>query len=299
MLSEAPPDSLLAVLCPTAWTPEECRGRSDAGKEDYCVCLLKPSDRLAAHALPTSFPGGPVEVADMALARANLKDEEDTIRLALRITALRRTFESAGMVIAGTPPPNFAREELQKILARDGALAFHAFLNDWGVRLRPESLTKLAFFMPTGRTEAGQQTHVFLARVPGVEEVSWASACAGKAQDLLWVTPSGALLMHEEGELYLPSTQRYVLAELAEQLPSLQGLPDLLGPCRRRPGPLWGPPLRTQASRADLVYCGLPIPRALYSPDALGRRMQSVFRDLEVSDEMERGVAMRMQSSKL
>eukprot|EP00441_Pelagodinium_beii_P025386 CAMPEP_0197660174 /NCGR_PEP_ID=MMETSP1338-20131121/50688_1 /TAXON_ID=43686 ORGANISM="Pelagodinium beii, Strain RCC1491" /NCGR_SAMPLE_ID=MMETSP1338 /ASSEMBLY_ACC=CAM_ASM_000754 /LENGTH=289 /DNA_ID=CAMNT_0043237469 /DNA_START=13 /DNA_END=882 /DNA_ORIENTATION=+ len=267
-MTSSSPLSLLATLCPAAWAPEEQRAYGDRGTEDYCVCLLQ-SRAEPGRPPEASFPGGHVDLSDKAMARANLTKGEDDIRLALRITALRNTFESAGMLVAGNPPPSFAREELQKILLREGPMAFHAFLNDWGIRLRPDSLAKLAYFVEA------PDVHIYLARVPDANEVGWA-ASGRPAQDLIWVTPSGALLLHDEGRLRLPSAQRFVLSELCEQLRVLEELPDLLLKRKQRShgGPLWGPPLQVPAASAALIFAGLPIRKAQYSTAALSRRRE-------------------------
>jgi len=216
------------------------------------------------------------------MARANLKKGEDDIRLALRITALRKTFESAGMLIAGNPPPSVAREELQKILLREGPMAFHAFLNDWNIRLRPDGVTKLAYFVEA------PDVHVYLARVPDASEAGWAAPGQPEKQDLVWATPSGALKLYDEGRLLLPSSQRFVLAGLVEQLDALEELPELLK--EKHGGPLWGTSLQVPAASASLVFAGLPIRKAEYSAAALSkRREQQLARGLGLAGRHSHG----------
>ncbi|CAJ1437260.1 unnamed protein product [Effrenium voratum] len=211
MAMERPPWAALAMLCPKDWLPE---GFDRAGKEDYCVCFLQHSRRGA-------FPGGPLTLADRALARSD--DREGEVFLGLRICALRRGFEATGMMLAANAPPSFARRELQKILLREGPLAFHAFLDDWGIRLRPFELLELSWLLSSA-SPLGEE-HIFLAQVPDAEEAAWAAG--GENVRLRWATPSRLLQMHSRQEVELTLAQWYVLHELASCLPRLVGLPEL------------------------------------------------------------------------
>ncbi|CAK0823223.1 unnamed protein product, partial [Prorocentrum cordatum] len=158
--------------------------------EDYCVCLLRSSFDAAL----ASFPGGELASADRALARANWAPGDDVdgdVFLGLRVGAIRSTFESTGMMLAASPPPSFARQELQKILVREGPMAFHAFLDDWGISLRPGDVEELAWLYISRALQTGPpgpvpdlwgegtsppEEHVFLARVPEAQELCWTAA---------------------------------------------------------------------------------------------------------------------------
>lgn len=162
-------------------------------------------------------------------------DGSDHMRLAVRIGAIRQTFETAGMVVAGNPPPGFARQELQQVLLREGPVAFPAFLDDWGIRLRPQGLEGLGCFLvpDRGGAHAGAAAaHFFLARVPDAEEPAWARAVSVEVDRLCWATPSQALRLHQQGGLELPPVQWYLLHALRSGCPRLSDLPDFLARAR-------------------------------------------------------------------
>lgn len=210
-----PPWAGLCVLCPSAWLPVELRDPQDVDVEDYCICLLRGKGFSA------TFPGGELSASDRAMARANLGDE---VFLGLRLAAVRRTFELAGIMVAANPPPSFARQELQKILLREGPMAFHAFLDDWGIRIRPDELLELAWLLVPG---ARGEEHIFLVQAPDAHEVTWAGVYDEEFQCVSWVTPTRALQLYSQGKVDLTLTHWFVLHELARCLPRLQALPDL------------------------------------------------------------------------
>lgn len=202
--------------------------------EDYSVCFVTSS--AAGAPLPpgkTSLPGGLVDLADVALARANVGRDANPAPLARRIAAVRHTFEDAGMLIGGRPPPTFAREPLRQIMHRDGPTAFSAFLQDWRVNLQPYAFDELAsFVLPSYLAvdmDAEVETHVFVVQAPDAEEVSFASAAEGAAShQVRWAKPSEALRWHQSGEFGLSLPQWYILKLLQEKMPKLAGLPNFL-----------------------------------------------------------------------
>ncbi|CAK9012858.1 unnamed protein product [Durusdinium trenchii] len=193
----SPPTAALAILCPNAWLGEE------AGAEDYSICFL-PNDHSV-------LPRTQLSAADRALARSNQADE---VFLGLRVAALRCAFESVGVMVAANPPPSFARRELQKILQREGPMAFHAFLDDWGIRLRPSELIEISWFLRSVHEE-----HIFLAPVPDAAEATWAQG--------FWASPTRLLQLYERQELDLTWAEWYLLHELRSELPQFHGLPEL------------------------------------------------------------------------
>merc|ERR1712007_33187 len=173
-----------------------------------------------------------------------------------------------GMMMAANPPPRFARQELQKILLREGPLAFHAFLDDWGIKLRPDDLTELAWFlMPglQGSPTASREEHVFLVQVPDAEEATWATVGGTGFDTLFWATPSRALHMYGRGELHLTLMQWYVLHELVRSLPKLHALPARLAAPPSKDAPLWHPAalelcVGAATSRSGVGYSSLLLP---------------------------------------
>ncbi|CAE7667383.1 unnamed protein product, partial [Symbiodinium pilosum] len=174
-------------------------------KEDYCVCFLRSRTGNPRRA---TFPGGSLSPADRYLAKNNLVNASDSeeVFLGLRLAAIRRTFEAAGIMAAANPPPSFARQELQKILLREGPMAFHAFLDDWGIRLRPEDLFELSWFLMPG--PQGEE-HIFLVQIPDADEACWANNAGSDECDIVWATPSDLLEMHRPSPKPLSVVLRY------------------------------------------------------------------------------------------
>eukprot|EP00439_Symbiodinium_sp_Y106_P075066 s1439_g14.t1 len=203
LVKPEPPWAGLAVLCPRPWLPKDQQVFDTCGKEDYCICFLR--SRVDEHRKRATLPGGSLSSADRYLAKNNLVDasKSDEVFLGLRLAAIRRTFEAAGIMVAANPPPSFARQELQKILG------------SW----------------PHG------EEHIFLVQIPDADEACWANNAGSEAWDLAWATPSDFLEMHRQQELELTLAQWYVIHELASSLPRFCALPDLAK--SRSSGPLW------------------------------------------------------------
>lgn len=196
------PWAALAILCPNAWLHNEGEGENHV--QDYSICFL-PNDHSV-------LPRGRLSAADRALARSS--PSADEVFLGLRVAALRCAFESVGVMIAANPPPDFARRELQKILEREGPMAFHAFLDDWGIRLRPQELIEISWFL------SPHEEHIFLATVPDASEASWAQG--------FWAPPGRLLELYQKQELDLTWAEWYLLHELCQELPQFHGLPELV-----------------------------------------------------------------------
>lgn len=219
------PCAMLAVLCPTAWLAPKQRRVDLEGVEDYKVCLVSTRETWG-------FPAGSTEPADVALAKAAITDGSDPLPLAIRITAIRRTFESAGMCIGIKPPPRFAREHVREVLHRKGFSSFADFIGDFHGfgALRPYSIGDVfsCVVVPDLPHGTGLEWQVFIAQVPDAEEATLSSAGYDDTQILWWTTPSEALRLHEQKELDLPFPVWSVLRELREHLPAVGGLSDLV-----------------------------------------------------------------------
>mmetsp|Transcript_18628 Transcript_18628/g.51428 ORF Transcript_18628/g.51428 Transcript_18628/m.51428 type:complete len:205 (+) Transcript_18628:1-615(+) len=172
-------------------------------------------------------------------------------------------------MVAANPPPSFARRDLQQILVREGPAAFTAFLCDWGIRLVPDDLSELAWFLMPG--PQGEE-HIFLTRVPDAAEVSWAALGGQELGSLVWMTPSRVLQLYSRGDLELTLMQWYVLHELSRSLPKLHALPDLLAAPPSKAAPLWFPtPVKLcKASGADREEMHLLLPGDADHPSSPG-----------------------------
>jgi len=220
---------LLVAVARLGWLPQAHTEEDLDDGEDYSVCLVSLSETSPTMPGMTSFPGGPIDLADVALARSNIPQGSDPTSLAVRVAAVRQTFEGTGMLFAGRPPPDFARTELRQVLVRDGPTAFRACLEDWGINLRPYSLRPLVQFnVPStlaAEPTAGMNLALFLEEVPNPHEVSFASrGDNAEVRRVQWLQPSRALRMYESGSLALPMPHWYTLKLLQEYLPSVNDL---------------------------------------------------------------------------
>jgi len=220
---------LLVVVARLGWLPQTHTEDDLDDGEDYSVCLVSLSESSPTMPGMTSFPGGLVDLADVALARSNIPQGSDPTSLAVRVAAVRQTFEGAGMLFAGRPPPDFARTDLRQVLVREGPTAFSAFLDDWGINLRPYSLRPLVRFnVPAtlaAEPTAGMNVEIFLEEVSDAHEVSFASrGDSAEVRRVQWLQPSRALRMYEAGSLALPVPHWYTLKLLQEYLPSVNDL---------------------------------------------------------------------------
>lgn len=218
--------AMLIVLCRTAWLPPRKQRAFSGDAEDYAVCLVQPSSEGATaedhNATTWGFPAGQIDPADSALAKFAAPAASDHVPLALRITAIRRTFESTGMCIAIGPPPGFAREHVREILHRKGPPSFADFIGDFHGfgPVQPYALGE-EFSRITLRRSVdapGPEWHVFLAHVPEAQEAALASPGHDGTQLTWWVTPTEALSLHAKKDLDLSLLTWHVLRELRHHM---------------------------------------------------------------------------------
>jgi 8-oxo-dGTP pyrophosphatase MutT (NUDIX family) len=153
------------------------------------------------------FPGGRLDAGDRALAAAvGLPDDAG----ALRICALRETFEEAAiLLIRGTAPRDAAKWQA-KLCADE--IGFAALLDGLGVQPAPEALIHFAHWITPPSRSKRFDTHFFLAVAP---EGQVAAHDGGEAVDSVWINPRRALAEADAGKRKLVVPTRLNLMRLA------------------------------------------------------------------------------------
>lgn len=169
------------------------------------------------------FPGGSVDEADRRIA-AQMKHlldlpvgAADDTELALRIAAIRETFEESGLLLAerrgGAPISDAEAHALHAAFLRapDSEERFAAFLDREQLVLPVSGLTRFAHWVtPVGRPKRFD-THFFLARAPASD--------AGRhdgleAVESRWIAPAEAVAAADAGTFQLMFPTRMNLLRL-------------------------------------------------------------------------------------
>jgi len=153
------------------------------------------------------FPGGRLDPGDRALAeRLGLAGDAG----ALRICALRETFEEAAILLARGPVPRNAATWQPRLCADE--ISFAALLEGLGVAPAPEALVHFAHWITPPNRPKRFDTHFFLAIAP---EGQTAAHDGGEAVDSVWISPRRALAEADAGQRKLVVATRLNLMRLA------------------------------------------------------------------------------------
>ncbi|MBR0657100.1 NUDIX hydrolase [Plastoroseomonas arctica] len=178
--------------------------QSDSGPEVFMV--VRHGDiAFAGGALV--FPGGRLDAGDRDLA-ASLGLAGDAG--ALRICALRETFEEAAILLARGPVPRTAASWQSKLCADE--ISFAALLEGLGVEPAPDALVHFAHWITPPNRPKRFDTHFFLAVAPEDQE---AAHDGGEAVDSVWISPRLALSEADAGKRKLVVATRLNLMRLA------------------------------------------------------------------------------------
>jgi 8-oxo-dGTP pyrophosphatase MutT (NUDIX family) len=156
------------------------------------------------------FPGGLVDAGDHAeewlplLAGGRHLPAEER---ALRIAAVRETFEEAGLLLsAGGPVP---------VDGGDRARPFRELVQTIGAGLDLEQLVKVGHWITPAEAPRRFDTHFYLAHVP--EGTGGHATCDGRETvSLEWLAPAGALALAAEGRREILFPTRMNLKRLAQ-----------------------------------------------------------------------------------
>lgn len=139
------------------------------------------------------FPGGSVEPADVTLAGGDAHG-------ALRIAAIRETWEECGVLLASPGAPPSAEGDFAAMLAARGLVPDSAGLAHFAHWITPVPVPKRF------------DTHFFLAAAPGDQD---ALHDGHEAVDSVWIRPRDALAEAEAGSRKVVFPTRMNLTKLA------------------------------------------------------------------------------------
>lgn len=170
-----------------------------AGMEAFMVVRHPMSD---VHAGALVFPGGRVDPEDYELGRDPAvfpaREGQDDFMAALRVAAVRETFEECGVLLARARDEAglVGDERLRDIEAAHraalnrGERSFGAMLQAEQLVLAPERMVHFANWITPERSTKRFDTHFFLAAAPA-DQV--AVHDGHEAVDSVWITPESAL----------------------------------------------------------------------------------------------------------
>lgn len=191
-----------------------------AGLEVFMIVRHEKSD---VHAGALVFPGGRVDPEDYELARDAVifpgHERLDDYAAALRVGAVRETFEECGVLIARARDGNALIDaaRLHEIEAKhrealmSGARTFGAMLDAENLALAPERLAYFAHWITPERSAKRFDTHFFLAAAPS-DQVAIHDGY--EAVDSVWIEPSSALDRADAGTYQLRFPTRMNLQKL-------------------------------------------------------------------------------------
>ena len=172
------------------------------------------------------FPGGRVDPEDHDLASDPAifppRSEADAAAAALRVAAVRETFEECGVLLARprgeTTLVNASRlreiENTHRAALAGGERAFGAMLAAENLVLAPELLTHFAHWITPARVPKRFDTHFFLAAAPS-DQIALHDG--HEAVDSVWISPKTALDSCKAGTHKLVFPTQMNLQKLARQ----------------------------------------------------------------------------------
>jgi 8-oxo-dGTP pyrophosphatase MutT (NUDIX family) len=174
------------------------------------ILMMERAQTMAFAAGALVFPGGRIEEADAAFARAVVPEIEDG---AARIAAVRETIEETGIGAALRPQVGAeALEGLRSGLA--AGAAFASLLEARGLTLDLEALTPFARWCPNFREARRFDTFFYLAEAPPGAGVT--SADQTEAVSAFWASAADVISDIEVGRAHAIFPTRRNLERLAQ-----------------------------------------------------------------------------------
>jgi 8-oxo-dGTP pyrophosphatase MutT (NUDIX family) len=196
------------------------------GRDSMEVFMIVRHEKSDVHAGALVFPGGRVDPEDyeLALDRTLCAAQEgvDAARAALRVAAVRETFEECGVLLARARGQEalVGAGRLLEIEARHraaimrGDRTFGAVLAAENLVLAPEGLVYFAHWITPERSAKRFDTHFFLAAAPS-DQV--AVHDGHEAVDSVWIAPQIALERASAGAYQLRFPTQMNLQKLDRQ----------------------------------------------------------------------------------
>jgi 8-oxo-dGTP pyrophosphatase MutT (NUDIX family) len=188
------------------------------------VFMIVRHDKSDVHAGALVFPGGRVDAEDYDLAvdaaMFPRQDGVDAAMAALRVAAVRETFEECGVLLARARGEGalISAARLREIEAAHraamirGERTFGAILAAENLVLAPETMVYFAHWITPERSSKRFDTHFFLAAAPS-DQV--AVHDGHEAVDSVWIAPETALERARAGTYQLRFPTQMNLQKLA------------------------------------------------------------------------------------
>jgi 8-oxo-dGTP pyrophosphatase MutT (NUDIX family) len=171
------------------------------------------------------FPGGrldPEDAAPLLLARCRAAPGEDASAMALRVCAIRETFEEAGILLARVAGAEemLSAAQLGAITARleaklGRAPDFTALVIEGGLELATDLLVPFAHWVTPKPRPRRFDTYFYLAPAPAAQE---AVHDGSEAVDSIWVEPAKAAADGAAKRVKMIFATRFNLLKLARSL---------------------------------------------------------------------------------
>ncbi|HEX9954579.1 MAG TPA: NUDIX hydrolase [Allosphingosinicella sp.] len=174
------------------------------------ILMMERAQTMAFAAGALVFPGGRIEAADEAFARAACPDVQDG---AARIAAIRETIEETGIAAAVHPQPDAELVAGLRAQLADGA-PLAGLLEARGLALDLEALTPFARWCPNFREARRFDTFFYLAEAPAGAGVT--SADQTEAVSAFWASAADVIRDIEAGRAHAIFPTRRNLERLAQ-----------------------------------------------------------------------------------
>jgi 8-oxo-dGTP pyrophosphatase MutT (NUDIX family) len=205
------------------------------------------------------FPGGSLHSGDSSEqlqtqltqppgARRWPTTPDDPLTHSLAVTALRETFEEAGLWLGTACEPSQLRALRDRLLAGED---FAALLGGAGLALRPSLLHPLSRWITPRSEPIRFDTRFYVARAPHDQT---ASHDTRETVSLTWRSPRQALQDAHAGQLLLSPPTYLTLDELE----GISSTDALIAHCASRDAPLIEPIVRVDGNVRTVLYPGDP-----------------------------------------
>ena len=178
------------------------------------VLMTARHDAAGFAAGATVFPGGKLDKEDRELLAMGGASALDECARALRVAAIRETFEECGLLLARPEPgaPILSHAALVKLLeARGNTEGFAALVRAARLDLATDLLVPFAHWITPADRSKRFDTHFFLAPAPA-DQV--ARHDGREAVEVRWIAPQDAIAAADRGQLKLVIATRMNLLKL-------------------------------------------------------------------------------------
>ena len=180
------------------------------------------------------FPGGSLEPGDRAIAadaaRCGPASDLDELDRAIRVAAVRETFEECGVLLARPRGANdwLPGARVAELAAKSAGRSFGELVLAEDVELALDALTPFAHWITPAALPKRFDTHFFILAAPRDQS---AVHDGSESVDSLWINPARALAGAEEGKYTIALATRLNLQRLAES----RDVASALAAARARP----------------------------------------------------------------